>query len=355
MAGLVFSAEQIAFAEVVNDVLGARCSTQFVAEASSNPNLRAELWTELTAVGIPALAVPEKDGGLALGAVDLACVSESAGAFAAPVPLVSTAGMFVPLLSSVADDWAHDLLREVSVGTTTGTICYSVHQPLPQLRRDALAGGERFIGEARADWIAIPAELDKGDVGLVVVRKDALGVTELESIDPTRPVGRVRLMEGRVKDLLVSRLDPTQALCVALSSLAAELIGLGQQLVSATIEHALNREQFGRPIGAFQAVKHRLIDAHIAVELARSLVYRAAVIADDSSATHAARRRAAFLAKGAASEAALQAAQAAIQIHGGIGLSRDHKVSLLYLRARQAAAWLGTPDRFYVAATAESA
>lgn len=355
MSGFSFTTEQLAVAAVVRDLLSEICSREFLAEAPSSARLRADLWSELDKIGVPALAVPEKDGGLGLGAVDLVCVAEAAGAFPTPVPLVSTAGMFVPLIAAVADCGGHELLREVAAGRATGTICYSIEQPLPRLQGDCLTSGDRLIGEARADWVAIPTVMEDGAIGLVVARPQDLNMTELSSIDRTRPVGRVRLEKQPTDNAMVLRGDARRGLHVGVTSLAAELVGLGEQLVSLSIAHARDRAQFGRPIGAFQAVKHRLVDAHLAIELARSLTYRAAVVADDPNANDATRSTVIHLSIGAASEAVLQAARTAIQIHGGIGLSRDHDVSLLYLRARQAAGWLGRADLHFVAATAAGA
>jgi alkylation response protein AidB-like acyl-CoA dehydrogenase len=138
--------------------------------------------------------------------------------------------------------------------------------------------------------------------------------------------------------------DPRPALPVAWIAAAAELVGLATELLDRAVEHASTRVQFSQPIGSFQAVKHRLVDTLLAVERARSLTRYAAlrVTEDGEDAARAGHR-----AKAAASEAASIAARTAVQVHGGIGITAEHDVSLLYLRARQLSMLLGGPDEHY--------
>jgi alkylation response protein AidB-like acyl-CoA dehydrogenase len=165
-------------------------------------------------------------------------------------------------------------------------------------------------------------------------------------MDPAAKVGRLEADGLPLSGAVLLPGDPGPGLALACTSAAAELVGLAAELVARSVAHAGERVQFGRPIGAFQAVKHQIVDAHVAVERARSLVRHAAVLAaaGDPEAPTAAR-----LAKAAAGEAASGAARTGVQVHGGIGITEEHDVSRLYLRARQLSALLGGADGHYVA------
>ena len=132
-----------------------------------------------------------------------------------------------------------------------------------------------------------------------------------------------------------------------------ELVGLSTSWSHSRWSYARDRMQFGKPIGSFQGVKHQLADAHLAVERARSLTMYAAGLcsAPDALGTPVA-QRAAHHAKAAASEGGSKAARVAVQMHGGVGITREHDVSLMYLRARQLTALFGGPDAHYAKAAA---
>ena len=122
---------------------------------------------------------------------------------------------------------------------------------------------------------------------------------------------------------------------------AGELVGLAAELLDRSVEHAQTRVQFSRPIGSFQAVKHRLVDALLMIERARSLTrYAALAVAEGREDVILAGHRA----KAAASEAASATARTAVQVHGGVGITAEHDISLLYLRARQLSMLLGGPE-----------
>jgi alkylation response protein AidB-like acyl-CoA dehydrogenase len=127
----------------------------------------------------------------------------------------------------------------------------------------------------------------------------------------------------------------------ALAGLAAEAVGVAQRAMEMGVQHASEREQFGRRIGVYQAVSHRLADVFVAVEGARSLAYWAAwAVANESDDVDAA----VAAAKAAASEAAVEACEAAIQVHGGIGFTWEHPLHRFYKRALGTSAWLGWPS-----------
>ena len=165
-----------------------------------------------------------------------------------------------------------------------------------------------------------------------------------EAVDPTRPLAEIAVDTVPETVLPVALHD---ALALPLTAAAAELVGVGSRLLDLSVAHALTREQFGRPIGSFQGLKHRLADVFVAIERARSLTYAAAMQVDDADASLTDRWRAALLAKAAASEAASEAARAAVQVHGAIAMTWEHDVHLYLRRAWQSASLLGDSRALY--------
>jgi alkylation response protein AidB-like acyl-CoA dehydrogenase len=351
-----FTEEQSALSATIGAFLRVRCPRDFVRSTLVDTEAWRKLWDELRELDVPAMAVPESAGGLGLGAVELVAVAESAGGAAAPVPLVSTAAMLAPMVANASgeDDDRLRILRAVVEDGDTGTALVPTRESAwGQLDGSRLTLHPSIVGEAgRADWIAIPARAPEGAT-LVVVSTDSLPIEPLEAMDATRPLGRLELDGHRLDEPVVLAGDVERSLAIARTAVAAELVGIGQELVARSVVHARERHQFGQAIGAFQAVKHQLVDAHTAVERARSLTYRAAVEIDGhGDGDIPAALRHSHVAKASAAEAATTACRTAIQVHGGIGITAEHDVSRLYLRARQASSWLGGPEAHYAAAAA---
>ncbi|MDO8189143.1 acyl-CoA dehydrogenase family protein, partial [Conexibacter sp. CPCC 205706] len=243
---------------------------------------------------------------------------------------------------------------------------------LPRVRDGRLTAAPVVPDAEKLDWIALAVAGD----GIVLLERSQFTLEEAAEIDPSRPLARVRIDDLDVTDRLLPA--PAGGFGVAHATAAAELVGLADALLRMSVAYAGERQQFGVAIGSFQALKHRLADVHIAVERARSHVWHAAVLAQtaasapaidasapvsaqsapaiDASApaidTSAPANQAAHFAKAAAADAVTAAARAAVQVHGGIGITAEHDVSLLYLRARQAAFALGSGDDHYLAAIA---
>jgi alkylation response protein AidB-like acyl-CoA dehydrogenase len=171
-----------------------------------------------------------------------------------------------------------------------------------------------------------------------LVRGDAAGLTRVRqtTLDATRPQGRIQLRDtpaellgGEAVDVLaaLARLGDAAAAC-----LAAEAVGAAGRVLERTVQHVARREQFGRPVGSFQAVKHRLADAYVQVQAARSAAYYAAWAAVDATAP-AREEAAGGLALAQALEALRRAAAEGIQLHGGIGFTWEHEAHLYFKRA----------------------
>ncbi len=254
-------------------------------------------WGELAELGWLGVSIPEELGGAGLGFLEEAVLFEETGRALYAGPYFATVGLALPALGD------------------------------EQLARVA-AGEERWSAEV--DGLVC----DLGSVDWVVTEGGAARAEgeALPTMDETRPLGR--LADGdRVP--LAGTLDRPRTL----AALACEAAGIAQAALELGVEHARNRQQFGKPIGVYQAVSHRLADTYVETELARSLAYWAAwcvAEADEQAPVAAA------AAKAYASEAAVAACERAIQVHGGIGFTWEHVLHRYYKRALWIESWLGT-------------
>jgi alkylation response protein AidB-like acyl-CoA dehydrogenase len=346
--------EQRALAEAVADVFGDLATGAYARATIESPERWRELWLRLTELDMHGALAPADAGGLGLGLAEAICIAETAGHFLAPVPLVATMSAFVPVVSAagLGDPAAGQILRRVVADGVPAALVWT--NPSAAGERAILSNGNLTLrSEAvpyagRAELFAVPA-VEDGRPVVVVASAGTLGVAPASSMDETLPIGRVDLREHPLDGAIVLHGDPARGMYFAVVAAAAELVGLAAELVARTVGYASERAQFGTQIGAFQSVKHRLVDSHLAVERARSLVMRAAVVID---AGNEPADEAVHLAKAAAGDAATTAADAAVQLHGGIGITWEHDVSLFYLRARQTSMLLGSTDYHYAQAGA---
>lgn len=260
-----------------------------------------KVWEQLANLGVTALTVPEKFDGLAAQPVDLVVAIERLGRWCVPGPVTESIAVAPVLL---ADD-------ERCAALASGELIATVAQP-PE----------------------VPRAVDAEAAGLVLLATDD-GVTEgaasdcHESVDPSRRLYDVTAT-GEVWQADVKRAYEFGALATA-----AQLIGAAEALLDATVDYAKQRTQFGRVIGSYQAIKHKLADVHIAIELARPLVYGAALSLAPRDVSAA---------KAAAAAAGLLAARSALQTHGAIGFTQEHDLSLWLLRVQALRSAWGTPE-----------
>jgi alkylation response protein AidB-like acyl-CoA dehydrogenase len=265
-----------------------------------------KVWARLADLGVTALAVPERFGGIEAHPVDLVVALEQLGRWCVPGPVTESIAV-APVL--MADDD----------------------------RAEGLASGELIATVALPP--AVPRAVDAEAVGLILLAADdaVSDATALEphaSVDPSRRLYDVS-GSGDSRPADVGRAYDVGALATA-----AQLVGAGQAMLSAAVDYAKQRTQFGRAIGSYQAIKHKLADVHIALELARPLLYGAALsLAADSSDT----ARDVSAAKVAAAEAATLAARNALQTHGAIGFTSEHDLSLWLLRVQALRSAWGDP------------
>jgi alkylation response protein AidB-like acyl-CoA dehydrogenase len=265
-----------------------------------------KVWAQLADLGVTALLVPEKFDGIEAHPVDLVVAAERLGRWCVPGPVTESIAVAPVLLAD--DD-----------------------------RSAALASGELIATVAMPP--RVPRAVDADAAGLILVAadgsvRDGSAGEQHNSVDPSRKLFDVTASgEGQ-------RADVTRAYEFGALTTAAQLVGAGQAMLDMSVEYAKQRGQFGRAIGTYQAIKHKLADVHIAVELARPLVYGAALSLADYSPDTA---RDVSAAKVAAADAGLLAARSALQTHGAIGFTQEHDLSLWLLRVQALRAAWGDP------------
>ncbi|HET6339354.1 MAG TPA: acyl-CoA dehydrogenase [Polyangiales bacterium] len=316
------TSEQLLLRDALRELLREQCPPNAVRTVfeAEGPATIPGLWAKLVELGVIGALAPEAVGGVGLDLIDLMVLIEESGRAAVPEPLIDTAAVAVPLLAALSEDprAARALAR-------------------------VLAGDARVAVALRAGARVVPAELlileRASEIHLVDSAQARL--TSARSVDRTRHLQRVDF-EASAETSVARGLRAQQLLAAAWDraalSTAAQLIGLGARMLALTTAHVQTREQFGRPIGSFQAVKHQLVNAHVAVEFAQPLVYRAAhsIAREDPGATlHVS------MAKAMASEAALLAARTALQLHGAIGYSYEYDLQLFMKRTWALAAAYG--------------
>lgn len=300
--------QQRDFAASIDAALGAADLPGAVrAWAAGDTAPGRKVWEQLANLGVTALAVPEKFDGIEAEPIDVVVALERLGRWCVPGPVVESIAVAPVLLAS--DEHAE--------------------------RCAALAAGELIATVALPP--RVPRAVDADTAGLVLLAglTEPDGVTEAsageqhESVDPSR----------RLYDVAPTgdawRADIERAYEFGALGTAAQLVGAAEALRDAAVDYAKQRTQFGRVIGSYQAIKHKLADVHIAIELARPLVHGAALTLDPRDVSAA---------KAAASDAGLLAARSALQTHGAIGFTQEHDLSLLLLRVQALRSAWGTPE-----------
>ncbi|HWC48491.1 MAG TPA: acyl-CoA dehydrogenase family protein [Solirubrobacterales bacterium] len=344
--------EQQAIKQTAHDFLASRFKSERLREiAASDSGFDESGWKEMAELGWAGLALPEEWGGQGLGIVDLAVLFEEMGYVCAPSPLLSNTVAGLALAFAGSDEQKERWLTQLAAGELRGT------PALTDAGRPAEPNKFAMAAESNGDGVVLNGEktlvMDaaSADFFLVatadghrhIVESTADGVTVIpeESIDPTRRVSSVRLENVAVapENTLPGGTEDYwpvfQRACVAL---AAESTGLAQRSLDLSVEYAKDRQQFGRPIGAYQAVSHRLAQMLLETENSRSAVYGAAWAAD---AEPESLPLAASMAKAYASDAGWRVPDAAIQTHGGIGFTWEHDLHFFLKRGRANAASFG--------------
>jgi alkylation response protein AidB-like acyl-CoA dehydrogenase len=350
---------------VVRDLLADRSAFPAVlARVDAGEADDVPLWHALAAdLGCAGLLIDESHGGAGASYREAAVVAEETGKAAACVPYLTSAVMATTALLGTGEP---DLLRGLASGRLTAALAVPFADMPPargaparswpvrvgQPENGDAAGVARLSGTVRgvAGALAAGVLLVPGDgvpFGLYAVDAAAAGVSRapVVSLDATRPLADVTLDNAAGRPVATGE-DAARAVAAALTAgagiLAAELFGVAEQCLGMTVSYVKERRQFARPVGSFQAVKHRLADVWVAVTQARAAArYAAACLATGDPDTPVA----VALAKAACGDAAVLAAQECVQLHGGIGFTWEHPAHLLLKRAKSGSLALGSPDR----------
>lgn len=331
----------------VRALLADRCDTATLSAMYDDEPGPAGLWAALADdLGVAGLLVPEDRGGAGASAREAAVVMEQIGRAVAPVPYLTSAVVATTLLCEAGGG---DLLTSLAEGTATAALTLPLSTgpggPLPDIActGGALHGRVRSVaGAIGADVLLVPVPTGDGaDVYAVV--GDRATVTPVPSLDMTRQVADVHL-DGAVGDLVLSGRPASDAVQYALlvggALLAAEQVGLARWCLDSTVDHLKERRQFGRVVGGYQALKHRLADLYVEVEGAdAAATYAAATLAEGDPDTAVA----ATVAQACCSLVAVHCAEEALQLHGGIGMTWEHPVHLRLKRAKADEIALGSP------------
>ncbi|CAO0835005.1 acyl-CoA dehydrogenase [Streptomyces microflavus] len=312
------------------------------------PGVRPAHWEALAGQGLTGIHLPEEYGGGGGGLLDLAVVLEEAAHASLPGPCLATA-LVGEVVRRAVGPGTGDLIRGLASGDRTAALALTSGT----LTATPAPGGHRLDGTAppvlsaeAADLLLLPAVTPDGERWFLVdAGAEGLTVRPHRSVDPTRPTAEVRAEAVHVPEQRVlpldPALDPDLVRDLAAVLLAADACGTAARSLDTAVAHAAVREQFGRPIGAFQAVKHLCADMLVRLEQARALTWDAARAADEKPEV---RGLTAALAAATAPEAAYSCAKDAIQILGGIGFTWEHDAHLQLRRAVLARQLLGTAD-----------
>ncbi len=322
-----------------------------------------QLWQQISGeLGWCALAIPEDCGGAGLGWVELCLLQEEQGRRLLASPFFATAALGAAIIRAAPQGAQRTALLQLIAAGRLRLACALAGEdgrPPPQgtsvtlAARDAtltLNGTSDFVihaeGAERFLVLARDAATAALSVVIIPVQTSGITVTPHVMLDLTRPMARVSF--DAVAVLSEQLLGPAggaagfvaQGLDLARIALAAEAVGGAEQILEMTTEYVKQRVQFGRPIGSFQALKHRLADMMVQVEAAKSAAWYAASVADEDGAQLG---EAAAIAKSYCCDAFYDCAASAIQLHGGVGYTWEHDAHLYFKRARASASLLGSP------------
>jgi len=365
---LLYSDTERALGDSLSALLADRGSLDKVLARTESPETCDDgLWQAVAGdLGCAGLLIPERDGGAGASYREVCTAAEALGGAVSPIPFLGSAVVATAALLSVAsglpDDAAADLLRRMADGSVTVALAVpfatapggafpAAVRVAPPKPGDTQTGLVRLRGMVSGVADALPASvlLVPGDgvpQGLYLVDMSAPGVAKapVVSLDMTRQVCDLSF-DDVPGTLIASGAAAARALDAALTAgaavLAAEQVGVAQRCLDMTVAYVKERRQFARPVGSFQALKHRLADVWVEVSQARAASrYAAACLASGDPDA----KVAVAVAKAYCSEAAVHAAQECVQLHGGIGFTWEHPAHLYLKRAKADSIGFGTPD-----------
>jgi alkylation response protein AidB-like acyl-CoA dehydrogenase len=343
--------EQQMLQAAAKEFLAARLKSETIRKlAETDDAFSEDLWREISELNWPGLMVSEAYGGQELGTVELAVLMEQLGYALVPGPILSSMLTAIALETAGTDEQKERYLAPVATGAQRGTLALwdagagwaPDDVTLEPERADGgyvLSGQKLFVLDAAtADFFVVGAS---GDRRFIVERDaDGLSIAPTPTIDATRKQYAVKLDGVKVGEEAAfggpGAMAPARVR--AYVAVAAELAGIAQRALEWAVDYAKERKQFGRPIGAYQAVSHRCAQMLLETEGARSASYYAAWAADNEPETA---ELAASMAKAYASDAGTRVTSASLQVHGGIGFTWEHDLHLWLKRASSDAVMFG--------------
>ncbi|MFC4008037.1 acyl-CoA dehydrogenase family protein [Nonomuraea purpurea] len=329
---LLYSEVEEELRAAVRGLLADRCPPAAVLARIESDPYDLDLWKTLAGeIGVAGLLIPEEHGGAGATASEAAVVLEELGRAVAPVPFFTSAVLATRALLPTGDA----LLAELAEGRRAAALAVSF---AASPYRPGWGAALRLDGARLSGSVTGVAGAEVADVLLVPVDGTLYEVTEgasvevAPSLDLTRPVATVTFDGARVRP--VGACDLAEVLRAAAGLLASEQLGVAEWCLDTTLAYVKERRQFARPVGSFQAIKHRLADLWLDVVRARAAARSAA--ADHSAVSVA-------VAQAWNAEVAVRVAEEAVQLHGGIGMTWEHPVHLYLKRAKAAEIALGTP------------
>lgn len=336
--------EARALRDAVRALLTRRSGPAAVRAAMASPlGHDDKLWSTLCEqIGVAALTIPEHYGGAGAGLAEACVVLAELGRTLTPAPLLGSAVLCGEALLRTGNDEACErLLPGIAAGTTLAALAWSGADgrwtPALSASDDGLDGSAHYVLDGDiADVLLAVARTDDG-AGLFEVPVEAVRRERVTSLDPGRRLAVVDCAAAPARRLDTGGFaEPLRQLRdTAVIAVAAEQLGAAARALELTVEYTKQRRQFGRPIGSFQALKHRMADVHVHVEAARSALYAALVDGDAEAVTTA---------EVVCGEAFAHAAAEMIQLHGGIAITWEHDAHLYFKRAHGTALLFGTPE-----------
>ncbi|KGI69144.1 acyl-CoA dehydrogenase family protein [Mycolicibacterium rufum] len=312
---LEFDADQRLWQETVRDAVSKQCPASLIREIAENGVDPGPLWAGYRDAGWTELTDPAN-------AVELAIVLEEMGRATDPTPFLATLTQFAPLVGERFDP------------QSAGAAVYSGVAAVRDAAGWVLTGTDRFVLDGdRAERLAVVTS-----AGVFIVGAEQVGTRRVEVFDPVLHVAEVTLSGVHVADSERLAADTERARHLALTGMAATMVGACQRILDLVVEHARSRQQFGVAIGTFQAVQHKATDMYVAIERARALMYFAAltIAADDPR-----RRLAAAMAKASAGECQALVFRHGIQLFGAMGFTWENDLQFALKRAKAGELMLG--------------
>ena len=352
-----FSEEQEMLRDAAKRFLADNCPTTFVRKMMAHETAHDPgFWKKVVELGWPSILIPEQYGGQGGTFLDMTVVIEEAGKALLPGPFFTSALIGVPLaIEGGSEEQKKQILPLMAKGEFIGTLALAeaagrfdaggIELKAQKRGSDYVISGEKFfVPDAHvANGMAVAVRTGSGSnpeegITILTVPTNAKGVTitQLKTVDMTRRLCHVKFDNVTVAaNNMLGKENAgwpilRRTLDIATAALAAEMVGTAQKALDLSVEYAKTRVQFGKPIGSFQAVKHKCVDMMVAVENARSLTYYACWTVDERVPEAAS---AVPMAKAYASDMAKNVTSEAIQVHGGIGFTWEHDMHLYHRRA----------------------